>query len=154
MKAPLDQLVDSIARLPEDWHGAGSVGRNVLSAMIRHAAASGPVRHSAETGSGKTTVLLSHLSQDHTVFAVDAGNSVSQVKQSALFNPASTTFVEGPTQRTLPAHRFVHTQPRVDRWAARISVSGSGVLLPVSDNRDGWLAHHRRLAHSKHRADV
>lgn len=109
MKAPLDQLVDSIARLPEDWHGAGSVGRNVLSAMIRHAAASGPVRHSAETGSGKTTVLLSHLSQDHTVFAVDAGNSVSQVKQSALFNPASTTFVEGPTQRTLPAHRFVHT---------------------------------------------
>ncbi len=103
------ELVDRIANLPGDWHGAGSVTRNVLSAIVRHASPLGPLQHSVETGSGRTTLLLSHLSADHTVFAVDAGGSMSQVKTSALFNAPTTTFVEGPTQRTLPAHTFAHS---------------------------------------------
>jgi len=105
MALGLDALVESIGALPHDWHAAGSVGTSVLSAIVRHAG-SGPIRHSVETGSGKTTLLLSHLSQAHTVFAVDAGRSISQVRESSLFNAATTTFVEGPTQRTLPAHTF------------------------------------------------
>jgi hypothetical protein len=108
MDSRMKQIVDSIANLPDDWHGAGTVGRNVLLAIVRHAEAIGTIQQSVETGSGKTTLLLSHLSQCHTVFAVDAGKSISQVKGSPLFNPKNTAFVEGPTQRTLPKHDFAH----------------------------------------------
>ena len=104
---PLD-LVDEIAQLPSDWHGAGTVSRNVLQAIASHAQGVGPIHHSVETGSGKTTLLLSHLSANHVVFAVDAGQSISQVRSSHLFNARSTTFVEGPTQRTLPGQTFAH----------------------------------------------
>jgi len=102
------EIIEKIAQLPDDWHGAGSVGRNVLSAIRNHADRVGTIHHSAETGSGKTTLLFSHLSSDHTVFAVDAGESISRVKNSELFNAGTTTFVEGPTQRTLPTHTFAH----------------------------------------------
>ncbi|HEX5217231.1 MAG TPA: class I SAM-dependent methyltransferase [Vicinamibacterales bacterium] len=102
------KLVEQIAALPDDWHGAGSVSPAVLHALVRHASGVGRVEQSVETGSGKTTLLLSHLAAAHTVFAVDAGGSISQVKGSALLNAATTTFVEGPTQRTLPAHHFAH----------------------------------------------
>jgi len=101
-------LVDQIAALPDDWHGAGSVSPAVLRALVRHAAGVGRIVQSVETGSGKTTLLLSQLSDAHTVFAVDAGGSISKVKGSALFNPRTTTFVDGPTQRTMPAHHFPH----------------------------------------------
>jgi hypothetical protein len=59
-----------------------------------------------ETGSGKTTLLFSHLSADHLVFAVDDGESITKVKQSPLLNAARVTYVEGPTQLTLPQYRF------------------------------------------------
>jgi hypothetical protein len=78
----------------------------VLRALVTHASAVGPIEHSVETGSGKTTLLFSHLSANHVVFAVDAGQSITQVRNSPLFEPRTTQFVEGPTQRTLPQHRF------------------------------------------------
>jgi hypothetical protein len=106
-------LVEEIAALPSDWHGAGSVSRNVLRAIASHAERMGTIQHSVETGSGKTTLLFSHLSADHVVFAVDAGQSVSQVRNSPLFNARSTTFVEGPTQRTLPRQTFPHRHQAV-----------------------------------------
>ncbi len=108
MQDRLKDVVTAIAALPEDWHGAGSVTRNVLEAIMRHATAIGPIRRSAETGCGKTTLLLSHLSGDHTVFAVDAGRSISLAKASPILKAGTTSFVEGPTQRTLPAHKFEH----------------------------------------------
>ena len=103
----MERLVDAIATLPDDWHGAGTVGRNVLSAIVRHTRALGTVHNSVETGSGKTTLLFSHLSKCHRVFAVDAGQSISRVKTSPLFAANAVTFVEGPTQRTLPKFEFV-----------------------------------------------
>lgn len=98
----MEDLLNRIALLPQDWHGAGTVGRNALYAIARHVKLIGGLRHSAETGSGKTTLLLSALSPQHTVFALDAGDSIRRVRESELFNAASTVFVEGPTQRTLP----------------------------------------------------
>jgi hypothetical protein len=56
--------------------------------------------------SGRTTLLFSHLSERHLVFAKDDANSVSAVRASALLWSDRVTFVEGPTQRTLPAHEF------------------------------------------------
>lgn len=101
-------LVDEIARLPRDWHGAGSVSEHVLRAILSHTEQMGAIHHSVETGSGRTTLLFSHVSAHHTVFAVDAGQSISRVRNSRLFNARSTTFVEGPTQRMLPRQAFGH----------------------------------------------
>lgn len=98
---------EAIQQLPWDWHGAGTVANAVLDALVRHAGQR-PIRHSMETGSGRTTLLFSHLSEHHQVFAVDAGGSISRVRSSPLLNPGTVEFVEGPTQQTLPAHRFEH----------------------------------------------
>ncbi len=103
----VDVLIGRIAKLPSDWHGAGSVSPSVLRAIARHAERIGGLRHSAETGSGKTTLLFSHISPDHSVFAVDGGNgSITRVKESDLFRAESVAIVEGPTQLTLPVFRF------------------------------------------------
>jgi hypothetical protein len=64
------------------------------------------IRNSAETGCGATTLLLSHLSENHTVFSLDLGASVTNVRRSRILRPGVVTFIEGPSQRTLPQHRF------------------------------------------------
>ena len=102
------KLLKEISSLPDDWHGAGTVGANILQEIARWAEKYGHIQHSAETGSGRTTLLLSHLSSCHIVFSVDAGNSITRVKNSPLFNPANVTFIEGPSQRTLPHYSFAN----------------------------------------------
>jgi hypothetical protein len=106
MDATIAELIDRISALPADWHGAGSVNTEVLRAIASHAAAVGPIEHSVETGSGKTTLLFSHLSADHRAFAIDSGDSISQVRRSPLFRADTVTYVEGPTQVTLPPYHF------------------------------------------------
>ena len=106
MDKKIAELIDRIADLPENWHGAGSVGAHGLRAIATHADAVGPIHHSVETGSGKTTLLFSHLSTDHQVFSVDDGKSISQVRDSPLFRSENVTYIEGPTQVTLPRHKF------------------------------------------------
>jgi hypothetical protein len=59
-----------------------------------------------ETGCGKTTVLLSHLSRSHRVFSLDEDGSVAAVKALPSFDATRVEFVMGPTQRTLPVQRF------------------------------------------------
>jgi hypothetical protein len=97
-------LVAELERLPPDWHGAGLISAAALRGMARHAG--GGVARSAETGSGRSTLLLSHLSSDHTVFSVDASGSISRVRESTLLRRQSVRFIEGPSQLTLPRHRF------------------------------------------------
>lgn len=103
---PIDAVIDRIQALPADWHGAGTVPTRVLRAIARRVAEGGPVRRSAETGAGRTTLLLSHLSAHHTFFAVDGGGSIRAVLDCPVLKAGTTTLVEGPTQRTLPAHAF------------------------------------------------
>jgi len=105
MNSELLQLIDRIAALPQDWHGAGTVRREVLLAIGRHCDGIG-VKYSAETGVGRSTLLFSHLSDKHLTFAVDDGMSLSQTKSSSLLNIDCVTFIEGPTQKTLPAYEF------------------------------------------------
>jgi hypothetical protein len=107
--AAISPIVTEIARLPRDWHLAGSVGPAVLHAIVRHVGAR-QVSHSLETGSGRTTLLFSHLSQDHKVFAIEGDNrSISSVRESPLLNRATVEFIEGPTQLTLPRYNFAHS---------------------------------------------
>jgi len=83
------------------------MSRIVLETIATLLDAMRPINLSVETGSGKTTLLFSHGSTNHKTFALDGGNgSISQVKQSNVFNKTTVEFIEGPTQITLPAFHF------------------------------------------------
>jgi hypothetical protein len=102
----LPRLLAEVTRIAPRLHKAGTFSAVALEAFVRHASAR-PLRATAETGSGASTLLLSHLSDHHTVFAMDGGTgSVRAVASSPLLRPGIVTFVEGPTQLTLPAYEF------------------------------------------------
>ena len=88
MNQGISDLIDKIAELPSDWHKAGMMSPEVLRAIARHSEQIGPINQSAETGSGLTTLLFSHLSASHLVFAIDLERSIRQAKESPLLNPA------------------------------------------------------------------
>jgi hypothetical protein len=99
-------VLADVVRIAPSLHTAGTFSASALEAIVRHATAR-PVKHSVETGSGASTLLFSHVSDDHTVFAVDAGTgSLRSVETSPLLRREAVTFVEGPTQVTLPVHTF------------------------------------------------
>ncbi len=104
----LSELLAALAAMPADWHGAGCLEMPNLEALARHAS-SRRIRHSVETGAGKSTVLLSHLSEHHVVFALDAGESLTRAADSSLLRKERVEFVDGPSQHTVQAHRF--TEP-------------------------------------------
>jgi Methyltransferase domain len=140
-----DAVRGQIAALPEDWHGAGTVSTRVLDALHRHASARGDLARSAETGTGKTTLLLSNLSRDHTVFTKDDagdGDSLERVQSSPLLNAETVSFEIGPTQRTLLAYDFdepielayldgphAYPFPELEYWALYPHVATGGLLV-------------------------
>ena len=105
LSAVLDEIVNSAAGL----HGSGTFSPTALRALIRYTQSLDHIEHSVETGSGASTLVLSHLSQHHTAFTVDSGSgSLENVRHSPLFRAENVTIVEGPTQLTLPHHSFQH----------------------------------------------
>jgi len=109
-RGPIADVLEQVQRLPNDWHGAGSLTSDVLRAMCRHIERR-RLSHTAETGTGKSTLLLSHLSPDHKVFTRDDrgdGDSLRQVSDSPLLNRESVEFILGPTQQTIPRYAFTH----------------------------------------------
>lgn len=100
-----DGLIDSLVRLAPGLHNAGTFNEAPLRALACHAA-SLDIQHSAETGSGASTILLSHLSRHHLAFTVNAGGSVENVKSCPLFRPERVEWVIGPSQLTLPSYDF------------------------------------------------
>lgn len=106
----LREIAGKIGDLPQDFHEAGVLGKDVLLALCDQLQGM-EIRNSVETGSGKSTLLLSWISAHHTVFTLgewegEPLKSLSAVRESPLFNPARVEFVLGPTQRTLPRHAF------------------------------------------------
>jgi hypothetical protein len=101
-----DEICRRIAEVGPSLHSGGTFSARTFEAIAR-AAHKRKIRNSVETGSGATTLLFSHLSQQHTVFAVDGGNgSITNVRRSPLLRQNVVTFIEGPTQATLPQYRF------------------------------------------------
>jgi hypothetical protein len=98
----LTDIVDTAAELnPGD-----SLSPKVLRALAQHLGKM-DVRRSAETGAGGSTLLFSHLSARHTAFAMEGDHRIiTRLKSSLLLRKETTEFVEGPTQRTLPAQVF------------------------------------------------
>jgi hypothetical protein len=147
MATTIDRIRDAIAELPERWHGAGSVSAEVLVALQRHASTV-DIRHSVETGTGKTTLLLSHLSPGHTVFTKDDegdGDSLARVRASPLLVPDSVEFVIGPTQKTILQRVFTapiqlalldgphaYPFPDLEYWAVYPHLE-TGAILVIDD---------------------
>jgi len=103
--ASIDEIREQILEVQPILHGAGTVSADALRAIAKHAG-SRNIRHSVETGCGATTLLLSHLSEEHTVFALDIGGSVASVRRSPLLRKGVVSFIDGPSQRTLPQKYF------------------------------------------------
>lgn len=95
----LEDILARIEKLSPEFVASGTVTNPVLRAIARHCGEG--LSASLETGSGRTTLLFSHLSRHHRVFALDLGGSLSAVKTSPLLNAGSVEFIEGPTQVTL-----------------------------------------------------
>ena len=106
MDTPFNKICRHILEVAPGLHSAGTFSARTFEAMVR-AARNLHIRNSVETGSGASTLLFSHMSEHHTVFALDHGTgSVRNVRRSPLLRQEAVTFVEGPTQVTLPQHRF------------------------------------------------
>lgn len=105
VKMLADGLLAKILESSRSIHQSGSMSPSALIGLANHLA-DREIRCSAETGTGASTLIFSHLSQSHTVFAIDTDESISRVRQSPFLNATAVTFVEGPTQRTLPVHSF------------------------------------------------
>ena len=84
MSTDLDRLLDAVITIAPALHKAGTLSAVTLKAFVRHASAR-LVIASAETGSGASTLLLSHISGEHTVFAMDGGTgSINAIRASSL----------------------------------------------------------------------
>ena len=106
MDVSFDEIRRRIAEVGPGLHSAGTFSARTFEAIAR-AAHKRQIRNSVETGSGVTTLLFSHLSDHHMVFALDGGSgSITNVRRSPLLRQNVVTFVEGPTQATLPQYRF------------------------------------------------
>jgi hypothetical protein len=104
----LRPILQDVIELPAQWHGAGTFNRPALEKLMQHACGLN-INDSVETGTGKTTLLFSHLSAHHTVFAKDDsgdGDSLQVVRQSPILRKDRVEFVVGPTQKTLPNYEF------------------------------------------------
>lgn len=106
MDDSLNKICRDILEVAPSLHSAGMFSARTFEA-IRKAAHKLQLRNSIETGSGASTLLFSQMSEHHTVFALDDGSgSVTNVRRSPLLRQDVVTFVEGPTQLTLPQHHF------------------------------------------------
>jgi methyltransferase family protein len=138
-----NDLLAEISGLPDDWHKAGHMGERILNKIVQHAE-NRRIANSAETGTGRTTLLLSHMSSNHTVFAYDdalAGGSLSAVQSSPLLNN-NVEFVLGPTQVTLRNYKFKdklqlvlldgphgYPFPEIEYWCFYPHIDEGGLLI-------------------------
>jgi len=101
MNETLRQIID----LPISWHPLGGFDARTAQAIVRFCEGR-DIAESMETGAGKSTLIFSHLSRHHTVFALDDGESLSMPLRSHLLRKDVVTAIEGPSQLTLPKHQF------------------------------------------------
>ncbi|HTQ56280.1 MAG TPA: class I SAM-dependent methyltransferase [Bryobacteraceae bacterium] len=106
MSRDIAEIVKDIIQIAPVLHTAGAMSPKTLTAIYSHVKQR-TIRFSLETGCGASTLLMSHLSGRHLVFAEDnKSGSVENVRTSLLLNRSVVQFVEGPTQRTLPQFNF------------------------------------------------
>jgi hypothetical protein len=106
----IDTILKQLALLPAYWHQVGTLDIHVLRAIVRHILdIPTPITLSMETGCGKSSLLLSHLSKNHKIFTISGANdSLTKVLESPLLNRTAIEVIDGPSQITLPSYKFEH----------------------------------------------
>jgi hypothetical protein len=101
-------------------HHGGMLARPALEALIR-LAPDRPYGLSVETGCGRSSLLFSHLSLEHHVFALDdrdqSNSSVQMIIDSRIANRDHLHFHYGPSQVTLPRDLALALNGRKIDWA-------------------------------------
>jgi hypothetical protein len=93
---------DLIARAGE-FHSWDAMSPAALAGLV----ARGPFQATAETGCGGSTIVLSHASRRHLVFAIEgADRTITALRERSDLCAGSVTFIEGETRETLPRHAF------------------------------------------------
>ena len=101
----LDTVEQIIQEVSEYFHSNGSLYPPVLRRIAElHRQVGAKV--SAETGCGLTTLILSQLSERHTSFTAEFGDSLPKTRGHHLLNAASTSFIVNSTQLSLPVYQF------------------------------------------------
>jgi len=100
-------IADELDSLPRSPHHAGTLSTDTIRRLEELLPAH--MAHTAETGCGKSTILFSNLSDDHTAFCLDdreygPDSSVVFFEESSLSKVDRVKFVFGPTQKTLPVY--------------------------------------------------
>lgn len=108
MRRPFPEVLQEIEKLSPDWYESDPAAMPNLNKLIFHVEnhLKQPIENSLETGCGRTTLLLSHLSANHTVFAMENDECLPMVRSSDILNKETVTFIEGPTYKTLPNFNF------------------------------------------------
>jgi hypothetical protein len=113
-----EDLEQVISNLTGSVHCAGTVSAPTLQEVVKLARGLGSVKHSLETGCGRTTVAFSNLASNHLCFCMDDRDiplpvgqdgeirSLDFVLEHPYFNKDHVNFVFGPTQKTLPYQDF------------------------------------------------
>lgn len=98
-------ILNDIKSLSRDSFFDGTVVESVLDKFVDTAQEIKP-NYTLETGCGKTTLLLSHLSARHLVFS-PAGRNAGTIKDNQhLLNESTVEFVIGPSLKNLPHYEF------------------------------------------------
>lgn len=105
----LPDVLREVKKAGHDFHLDGTMPNPVLDKLVELLAPM-HVTESIETGCGRTTLVLSHISSHHTVFSKDIGESQSRVRNSPLLNSDAVEFIEGASQINVPKHRFPRLQ--------------------------------------------
>ena len=102
-------VTDKIAQTDVNYkpHVAGAFSTNVLRRLEQLLPKN--IENSAETGCGKSTILFSNLSENHTVFCLDdrehgENSSIVYFETCELTRSDRIHLVLGPTQKTLPLY--------------------------------------------------
>jgi predicted O-methyltransferase YrrM len=103
-------ITDQIAKTDVNYkpHVAGAFATSVLRRLEELMPKD--IKHSVETGCGKSTILFSNLSQDHTVFCLDdrehgENSSITYFQSCELTKNDRIKMELGPTQKTLPFYQ-------------------------------------------------
>lgn len=99
------KFMAQLTRLPGKWHSGGNLAPDQID-RIYDLLAQTKCECTAETGCGKSTLVLSQLSAKHICFTTDWGTSLATTKSSNLLRTEAVEFVIGSTQATLPKYQF------------------------------------------------
>jgi hypothetical protein len=99
-----DELLSGIVAFSRGLRESGSLSAQALIALAKRLERI-QVNRSVETGAGASTLVFSHRSAHHTAFTLQ-NSGLRAVQSSPLLKPGTVDFIEGPTQKTLPAAAF------------------------------------------------